>query len=344
MKKIVLATATLFVATFCYSQTVNYNPAVTATSYTFFTDDIQHPTVLQEIEAECFSGSDTTAALHISTTPLTITNFSFAPGYYYTFQIKGTATVSGNISQPPSNLTFGIALWPAQSNVTIYQALNNFPNAYTMESYAGSVPIYCFNYSSTTDLFGTWLTSFSAVSTMANSSTQGFSVVTPQFVATSTTNQLTIELAPVLGDEPSLSTTEATLDPCGCTMYRPLNPTNAVLTINSITVTKIPIQSAAINGSSTFSFSSSTAGGGGNITAAPGATVTVTVSGSGAPGGNYTTECNIFGATFSTGSSSLLVTNGSNSATFVMPAAGTIQWTGNYSYTSSAGGGSISVH
>jgi hypothetical protein len=329
------------------SQTVNYSPAREATSYTFFTNDEQYPTTLQRLNYYyCIADPVYAPALHISTSPVTINDFTFAPGYNYTLQILGTATVSGDLSTPPADLTFAVALWPATPMSNVDLALNPFANAYAMETYPGSMPpsLYwnCFGYRSTDDFYGNWLTSFSAIGTIAMTPTQGFSITTPKFVATSTTNQLTIELGPVLGDAPTLD--DLTYGNCGCLNNPIYLPTNAVLSINQITITSTPIQAAQINGSSQFYFSSSISSGGGTITDAPGATVTVTVTGSGAPGGNYTTECNISGATFSTGSASLLATNTSNTATFIMPASGSVTWTGNYSYTASEGGGSISVH
>jgi len=345
MKKFLFLPAILLVLTVCRAQTVNYSTPKTVTSYTFYTNDEQYPTVLQRAnDWYCLIGPIYTASLRVGTTPITITDFNFAPGYNYTLQIQGTTSVSGYISKLPTNLGFVAALWPATPMSNERLSLNPFqPSADSIYAYAGLLNLSCFGYRSSVDFFGTWLQSFLVNTTIPLSSTQVYSVKSSVFQATSVTNQLTIELGPVIGDDPFYTYPGGGYGNCGCIINATVPQVNAVLNINQIILTATPIQTAQINGASYYSFSGSNSSGGGTITAMPGATVTVTVTGSGAPGGTYTTECNLSGVVFSTGSGSLLATNTSNTATFIMPASGAVTWTGNYSYTSSAGGGSISV-
>lgn len=96
---------------------------------------------------------------------------------------------------------------------------------------------------------------------------------------------------------------------------------------------QVPIPPPAINGGNTYSFSSPNTVGGGTITAFPGTLVTVTVSGTGSGGSCYT-EFNLSGAIFATNSSGpsnskLTASNGTNNATFIMPASGSITWSGS---------------
>ena len=326
----------------CYSQVITFNPALTVTGYTFYTNDVEHLTTLQTIEQDC-GPAYYVPSLHYSTTPVTINSFTFVPGYEYTVQINGSASAVGDLSTPSVPIYFGISLGALQPATNEYMALNPFPNPYPITDYAGSItvngPLISPRPVSTSDMFGTWLTDIAGIGSFVNSTTNGSSSPSSQFISTSTTSTFNIEVNPVLGNNPGLIANNG----CGGNENNVVSPTTSTITINSITIVKTAIVTASINGGSSVSFSGSTEGGGGTIKDAPGATVTVTVTGSGAPGGNYTTECNLSGVAFSTGSSSLLVTNGSISATFIMPASGSVTWTGNFQETASEGGGSISV-
>lgn len=104
-----------------------------------------------------------------------------------------------------------------------------------------------------------------------------------------------------------------------------------------------PPTNPEINGASTYYFTAIQTTGAGTITAKPGTTVTVTVGASGPPPSTYSVNfsCSV---TLSNGSTSLSVSNSSTSATFVMPASGSVTWNGNFSEPNQDGSGYISVH
>jgi hypothetical protein len=104
-----------------------------------------------------------------------------------------------------------------------------------------------------------------------------------------------------------------------------------------------PPPAPTINNASSFSFYSQVTSGGGGIRAESGQVVTVTVSAGGPPGSNYSTGMNISGVTFTDGTSSLSVTNGSASKQFTMISSGYVSWTGQFSESNSEGSGSVSV-
>jgi hypothetical protein len=349
MKKHLLLIAAALTIGNSYAQVLNFNPALSATAYTWYTNDVEHMTTLQSVLNLCGPAYNV-PSLHFSTTPVTNIAFNdgtayvFEPGYNYTVQIQGSATATGNLSNPSVPIYFAVTLGPPQSTTNIYQALNPFPDPYPITSYAGSItvngPLLDPRPTSTADMYGTFLTGILGVGSLPNSSTTSFSTTTPSFTTTSTTGVFNIEVYPTLGDQPAMNTGNG----CGGVQNNVVDPTNTTLTINSITITKTPIVVPTINGGSYVFFSSSHTGDGGTITAAPGATVTVAVSAGGPPSGSYTTQCNLSGASFSTGGSSLTVTNNTVTATFVMPASGSISWTGNYSGSNSSGSGTISVN
>jgi hypothetical protein len=97
-----------------------------------------------------------------------------------------------------------------------------------------------------------------------------------------------------------------------------------------------------INGNSYYFFSATQRSGAGSITGVAGSVVTVTVAASGPPPSTYSTSfsCSV---TLSNGTSSLSASNTSNSATFVMPASGSISWSGSFSEPNDDGSGSVSV-
>lgn len=110
----------------------------------------------------------------------------------------------------------------------------------------------------------------------------------------------------------------------------------------------IPFAPPAINGGSSYYFSTSQTYGAGTITASPGTIVTVTVYGSGS-GGGFSTNLSITGASFVTNSSgqgsyAIAANNNTQTATFVMPASGSVSWWGRYTAPNSYGSGGISVH
>jgi hypothetical protein len=346
MRKNIVAACMLLTGTFCYSQTVNFSPALTASGYTYFTNDQQNPTVLQRInDYQCaLGGAIHTPALHISTTPVTTTAFTFLPGYAYTLQIQGIATSTGNIVQPPDVIAFAIALGQPQTTTDINTALRICPASGAMESYAGSVNALCFGYYSTDDLFGTWLTGFSANAAIGNNPTGGFSGVTQPFYTGSPTNQLTIEVAPTLGQLPT-DAEQTIITNCGCNNTRPMDQTNTVLTINSIIInqTLINYPTAQINGGPWYFFSSSQTSGSGTITGNPGSTVYLKVTAGGGGGGTYTSQLTVSGVLLSNNDGSVTVTNSSTTVSVVMPPSGMLNWTGSFQETASDGGGSINV-
>jgi hypothetical protein len=104
-----------------------------------------------------------------------------------------------------------------------------------------------------------------------------------------------------------------------------------------------PPPAPTINNASSFSFYSQVTSGGGGIRAESGQLVTVTVGAGGPPGANYSTSMNIFGVTFTDGTSSLAATNGSSSKQFTMISSGYVSWTGQFSESNSEGSGYVSV-
>jgi hypothetical protein len=104
-----------------------------------------------------------------------------------------------------------------------------------------------------------------------------------------------------------------------------------------------------INGSNVFNFTSTTTNGSGTITAPAGRIVTVTAV---AGGGNCTEVFSIPGVNFTSNTSNPSTTTlvattqqpnaSTQTATFIMPASGSVNWTGNC-YTSGSGGGNIYV-
>jgi len=351
MKKNLLLTLCVSAILNSHAQTLNFSPALTATSYSWYTNDVEHMTTLQSILNLCGPAYNV-PSLHISTTPVTgiayndgTLAYNFEPGYNYTVKINGSATATGNLSNPSVPIYFAVTLGSPQSTNNVYLALNPFPNPYPITSYAGSItvngPLLDPRPVSTLDMYGTFLTGIVGVASIPNGTTSGFSTVTPQFTPTSTTGTFNIEVYPTLGDQPGLNAGNG----CGGNQNNIVDATNTTLTISSIVITKTPIVTASINGGSSVFFYSTHLGDGGTITAAPGATVTVTVSAGGPPSGNYTTQCNLSGVSFLTGGSgsTLTVTNNSVSGTFIMPSSGTVSWTGNFSESNSMGSGTISV-
>ena len=104
-----------------------------------------------------------------------------------------------------------------------------------------------------------------------------------------------------------------------------------------------PPPAPEINGKSSFYFTSQVQSGGGTITAQSGQLVTVTVGASGPPPGNYSASCYLSGVTFTDGTTSISVSNGSTSKQFHMISSGSVSWTGNFSESNSEGSGYISV-
>lgn len=94
-----------------------------------------------------------------------------------------------------------------------------------------------------------------------------------------------------------------------------------------------------ISGNTNFSYGYPS--GNGIITAPPGYIVTVSIYANGSTVNGYTLSVSIPGVTI-TGSTS--VTNANSSFTFVMPPAGTVNWSASFSAANSAGGGTISVY
>jgi hypothetical protein len=104
-----------------------------------------------------------------------------------------------------------------------------------------------------------------------------------------------------------------------------------------------PPPAPTINNVSSVYFNSQVGSGGGGIRAEAGQLVTVTAGASGPPGGNYSTSMSIFGVSFTDGSSSISVTNGSASKQFYMVSSGYVSWTGNFQEPTSNGGGYVGV-
>lgn len=100
---------------------------------------------------------------------------------------------------------------------------------------------------------------------------------------------------------------------------------------------------AEINGGSIVYYSASHEIGGGYITGSANEVITVTVSASGPPGGTFSMECEISGAFFSDGSTTVTATNGSASKQFTCPSGGSVYFDGIFSESTQSGGGNISV-
>jgi len=101
---------------------------------------------------------------------------------------------------------------------------------------------------------------------------------------------------------------------------------------------------ALINGGSAVYYSASHEVGGGSITGNPTEGIMVTVAASGPPGGTYSMECEISGAFFADGSTTVTATNGSANKSFTMPSSGSVSFDGIFSETTQTGSGSISVN
>jgi YD repeat-containing protein len=95
---------------------------------------------------------------------------------------------------------------------------------------------------------------------------------------------------------------------------------------------------ASITGNTSLSFSSSS--GSGKIYAPAGYTVKVIINAGGASGYNYSLSVNVTGVTTSGNTS---VTNGNTFFTFVMLAAGNVNWSASFSAPNSYGSGSLQV-
>jgi hypothetical protein len=104
-----------------------------------------------------------------------------------------------------------------------------------------------------------------------------------------------------------------------------------------------PPPAPTINNNSSVYFNSQVGSGGGGIRAQAGQLVTVTVGASGPPSGNYSTSMSISGVSFTDGSSSISVTNGSASKQFTMVSSGYVSWTGNFQEPNNDGGGYVGV-
>jgi len=120
----------------------------------------------------------------------------------------------------------------------------------------------------------------------------------------------------------------------------------ATINIQEISWTAVsPPIAPKINGNSTYYFTSTHQSGNGTITGTPGATITVYVNAGGPPPGNYSTSLNLTsGTTFTDGTTSLSVTNGSAWKQFVVPSGGSVSWNGMFSEPNQNGSGAIDVY
>jgi YD repeat-containing protein len=95
----------------------------------------------------------------------------------------------------------------------------------------------------------------------------------------------------------------------------------------------------SITGNTSFSYSLPS--GSGKIFAPTGFNVRVNISANGAPGYSYSLSVSVPGVAITSGSTS--VTNGSTFFTFVMPAAGNVNWSASFNAPNSYGSGTLSV-
>ena len=327
--------------------TFNYATPVQLTASDLYTTDVPNWTALQEVEGATLGQLDIVNAQRLKNSYYSIPNYTFNPGYTYTVSMTASVAV-GNSSVANSStapiMSFGVGAgtatyttqvgqYPQYPN-QVYASSVHFPQYETLIDYATTVQSNRFGYAQSVDYLTPFLTTIYTSGSFYNTVTETVpTYTTPSMTATSAPFTVTASIGNLLIESfPGIFTTNS-----------------STLNITSVSITATPIVATTINGGSTFYFSSSVFSGNGTIQGAPGHTVTVTVSASGPPPGNYSSDLVLSGATFVTntsGSSGTVVsaTNGSNTATFVMPASGQVSWSGNFSEPNSDGGGGISVN
>jgi hypothetical protein len=344
--------------------TLTFNPAVVLSGYTQFSNDNENMSFSEEVDCAFCGTSYEVAALHSTTTIYSITSYSFVPGYTYTIQLNGDASPSGNLNGVGGPIYYAFSLGSPSETLYYNLAYGDDPVAGALDAYAGLVvfvPPFPATWTGTTanDLLTEFLATSSLTGTgsFQESTSPGNSTTSASIgVGPNTYNQLNIEVFPLLAAGP---TTESIGEDGGVTTINPpYAATTTTLSINKVIITKTPLPSK-INGQTYFGFNStganSTVYGSGTITGTPGATVTMQVSNSLEPPGTYYTTVTIgengSGVTFLTntssgGSNAIFASNSSNpnTGTFIMPASGSVNWTGYFQSSTAQGNSSINVH
>lgn len=344
--------------------TLTFNPAVALSGYSQFSNDYENMNFTEELDCGFCGTSYEVAAIHSTTTIYSITSYSFVPGYTYSIQLYGDASPSGNLNGVGGTIYYAFSLGSPSETLYYNLAYGDDPVAGPLDGYAGGldfVPPFpaTWHGTSANDL----LTEFLATSSLTGtgsfqaSTSPGNSTISASFgVGSNTYNQLNIEVFPLVGTAPTLQTIS---EDGGITSINPSDAaTTTTLSINKVFITKTPLPSK-INGQNYFEFNStganSTVYGSGTITGTPGATVTMQVSNSLEPPGTYYTTVTIgqngSGVTFLTntssgGSNTIFASNSSNpnTGTFIIPASGSVAWTGSFQSSTVQGNSSINVH
>ena len=330
---------------------LTYSPTLALNAACQATNDQEEASFTQELACHCGPGYQVFAN-HYFTTPAAISSYTFQPGNNYTIQINASATATGDLKSPlssnASTVYFAVSLGTAAytNQPSAISSIPSFP-ALDVAGALAFVPPFPATWQGTSDidLASTFLTGVVGYGSLPNNGVTQNSTITASFFVYGATAGFNLEAIPIPSDlNPPVSENES--GGVG-TVYNTQPPTNTTITIHSVTIVQTPIVDyiPLIDGSSSYSFYSGKQSGGGTITGTPGRTVTVSLSASGPPGaGNYSTEFNIGnGVTLSNGSTGVSVTNGSTSVTFVMPAIGSVPWTGVFTESNSEGGGGVSV-
>jgi hypothetical protein len=221
--------------------TIPLSPATSLSASSLFTNDHESMTTLQEIACQC--GPDYHVfSLHLSNSYTSIP-YTFEPNYTYTINVTGSASATGNLSNPgASPISFAFSLGTPQTTVQPSLGCINDGDLSTILNYAGQESYFpesgglepSWHGFSTVDLMNGFLTGTLGISNFPNSSTTSTTGFGVPFTVSSTVNQFNIESYPVLGDIPTL----LPMDPSGQDLNPVTPPTNTTLNINSVTVYK----------------------------------------------------------------------------------------------------------
>jgi len=283
-------------------------------------------------------------------------SYSFQPGYQYTVTINGFATATGNLPTPATApIYFGASLGPAATSTALstcapfpnYTYLTDYDTGETYNNSAG------FSFDETVVFNNPFLSNVVTIASFPNSSTPS-SVSLPPFTVSATTTGLNIESYPAQGIAPALVNQSGT----GAFFYQdyngPATPTNTTFTINSITITQVQTQ-PLLNGVPELTLSEANPSVSGTITGTPGKLVKVSVAVTSQrdnTGIGASLTLTTAGIDFTTGSNEVFASNvvngvikltGSASASFTMPASGSVSFSAEASAGSTLAFAQISV-